>query len=134
MSPFYQTYQYCSWELALCQSLSIAFSLSKGDEGLIIFSERDISGFIDSGKILKPVQLRKHEYSDAVFIPASLSNGKRSSIPSSGFEITGDVKIIGKLDVTDEVVARSDSASVTLSGHTHIDSQGGPTQPPTSGT
>jgi len=114
--------------------LSIACQISAGDEGLVIFCERDISRFISDGGVSAPAMLRKHEYSDAIFIPASLSNAARVNIPTSGIEITGDVKINGNISATGEVTAIVDGGSVTLSGHVHTGNQGSPTSPPTSGT
>ncbi len=116
-------------------SLSIAHSISKGDEGIVLFMERDISSFVENGNISRPTQLRKHEYSDAVFIPISISKGKRVQIPSSGIEIKGDVKIEGDLDSTGEVTANSGTpAMVSLSTHMHPTAAVGPPSSPTPGT
>jgi len=114
--------------------LSIAHAISVGDEGIAVFCERDISSFIESGKVLRPTILRKHEYSDALFIPTSLSNSNRAAIPSAGIEITGDVKVIGNIESTGEVTAIADGASVSLSTHQHPSAPTGSPSSPTPGT
>lgn len=65
----------------------ISFPVSKGDEGMVLFCERDIATFIKNGKISSPSVFRVHDYSDAIFIPASLSVGKRGSISQDGIVI-----------------------------------------------
>jgi len=49
---------------------SITFPIEKGDEGLIIFSQRDISQFKEKGGIADPPTYRIHSMADAIFIPA----------------------------------------------------------------
>ena len=107
---------------------SISYAIKKGDQGMIIFNERDISGFVEKGKISEPIQYRNHEYSDAVFFPSSISDGQRAQIPQDGIRITGN------LFVTGNITGLSETAPITLNTHTHTGDSGGSTSPPIVGT
>lgn len=54
-------------------SASITFPISKGDECLIIFSDLAIDNFWTSGSIQNPIEVRRHDLSDGIAIPCSLS-------------------------------------------------------------
>ena len=141
----------------------ITFPLKKGDEGVILFSERDISRFIKNGGISSPTVLRMHEYSDAVFIPSSLSNGKRTSVSGGGIKISdkqngfnieissGNGVVISnqsgtnKIELTNaginlfglvkfESIPGSGNADTTLSTHVHPTAGTGAPSPPTPGS
>lgn len=47
----------------------ISLPLSAGDPGLILFSERSIDAWIQTGGIVNPNDTRKHDFSDAIFYP-----------------------------------------------------------------
>ena len=60
--------------------------LAAGDEGMLIFSQRSIDGWISSGGELDPVDHRKFALSDAVFYPGLHSQGnvpERKGEPTS---------------------------------------------------
>lgn len=78
-----------------------------------------------------PEVVIQHSSSASIFID------KKGEITIKGdkLKFKGDVKITGKLEVTKEVTAFSDSTSVTLSKHVHISGAPGlATTPPTVGT
>lgn len=54
-------------------SASITFPIGKGDECLIIFSDLAIDNFWTSGSVQNPVEVRRHDLSDGIAIPCSLS-------------------------------------------------------------
>lgn len=54
-------------------SASITFPISKGDECLIIFSDLAIDNFWTSGLVQNPIEVRRHDLSDGIAIPCSLS-------------------------------------------------------------
>lgn len=135
----------------------ISFPVAEGDEGLILFADRDIRNFLEIGRSAKPSMQRHHDLSDGVFIPLPVSNNKRVPIEANTLllkagstaairvktdgtiEITGDVSINGAVTTNSTIDADGDISSATdvkaqtisLTGHVHVDSQGGTTQPPT---
>lgn len=64
---------------------SITFPVAVNDPCLVIFSERDIRGWIENGAVAVPPTARKHDYSDAVALlglyptPNALSPGSFAS-------------------------------------------------------
>lgn len=85
---------------------AVTFPIAKGDEGLLIFNERDISAWRKSGDTLAPSSSRKHSYSDALFIPQMYSDpNKLSNVSATDLEIrtadgTGKISIAadGKME------------------------------------
>lgn len=63
----------------------ITFPVKGGDEGQIIFNERCIDGWHQSGQPGPPMDYRLHDYSDASFIPGISS--RPNAIPN--FEMDG---------------------------------------------
>lgn len=63
----------------------LTFPVSVGDECLVIFCERAIDAWLQSGGAQKPTELRRHDYSDAVAI-VGLNN---QTNPISGFSMDG---------------------------------------------
>jgi len=117
----------------------ITFPIEKGDEGMLVFSEREINQFVEKGDVTRPLMYRKHNISDAVFIPALISKGKRNNVPASeGLvleEINGGAKIElinGKIKLHGQVVFESipgtGVADVTLNTHLHSGAGTGPPQ------
>lgn len=51
----------------------ITYPLNLGDEGIALFSERCIDAWWQSGQASKPIDLRLHDLSDAMFIPGITS-------------------------------------------------------------
>jgi len=88
-------------------SIMVAMPIAVGDEGLLVFSERDISGFLSGGLVKRPPMLRKHDLSDAIFIPVGLSKAKRVpavnvlTLEGGGvkMEFDGTLKITGGVDI-----------------------------------
>jgi hypothetical protein len=110
----------------------LSFPIEKGDGVLIIFSERSIEEFLQNGVESTPTNSRIFALTDAIAIPGLFGFGKGSKIidgtkmelifdntkiVSDGisFEFTGDVKINGNLEVTDD----TEVGSVSLKNHTH---------------
>jgi len=66
----------------------ITFPLSSGDEGLLIFAERNIGAWQQSGKNEIPNDTRMHDLSDAIFFPMCYSDpNKISSFSASDISI-----------------------------------------------
>lgn len=53
---------------------SVEIQIEKGDEGLIIFSQRCIDDWLNSGGVANNPALRFHDFTDAFFIPGFRSN------------------------------------------------------------
>ena len=70
----------------------LTFPIGAGDEGLVIFSERCIDGWWQSGRKSIPMERRIHDYSDAIFIPGI------SSIPNAVPNIAMDGVSMRTLD------------------------------------
>jgi phage baseplate assembly protein gpV len=61
----------------------LTFPLSKGDEGLIVFAQRCIDSWWESGGIQSQAEMRMHDISDGFFIPAMLSQSKAPATAAS---------------------------------------------------
>jgi hypothetical protein len=61
----------------------LTFPISKGDEGLIVFAQRCIDSWWQSGGVQSQAELRMHDISDGFFIPAMLSQSKAPSTAAS---------------------------------------------------
>ena len=116
----------------------ITFPIEIGDEGILVFSEREINQFVEKGEVTRPLMYRKHNISDAVFIPALISQGKRNNVSSSeGLvleEINGGAKIElinGKINlygsVNFESIPNSGTADIELNTHVHPSNGAPPT-------
>ena len=110
------------------------FPLSKGDEGLAIFSERCIDKWWLSGEPSIPIDYRLHDLSDACFIPGVCSKPKVVKgffdsglsmqnisgdtfirITNGTIFIKGDIHQEGGINSTNDIV----SGSISLQQHTH---------------
>ena len=91
-------------------SYSIEFPLQKGDLGLLIANDRDISAFVRSGKDSAPQTNRVKNFSDAFFFPMPL---KGHSSASDGFSIQ-------KNDQSVQVLLESDSLTLKAASHTIV--------------
>jgi len=86
---------------------AITFPITKGDEGVLIFNERSIEAWRQSGDLLAPNDTRTHDYSDALFLPMMYSDPKViSSVSGTDLEIrtsdgTGKISIApdGKMEL-----------------------------------
>ena len=56
--------------------------INPGDEGLLVFNQRSIDKWLDQGGTVDPLDNRKFDLSDAVFIPGFTSKG--NAIKSKG--------------------------------------------------
>ena len=61
----------------------LTFPLASGDEGLIVFAQRCIDSWWQSGGVQSQAELRMHDISDGFFIPAMLSQSKAPSTAAS---------------------------------------------------
>ena len=110
----------------------LSFPIDVGDTVLLIFSERGISEFLQSGKDEIPQDVRKFSMTDAIAIPglfglkkgSKIIDGKKfelifdsAKITSDGsdFEMTGNLKVNGKVEAIGDVKA----GSISLQTHTH---------------
>lgn len=95
---------------------SIQHELNAGDEGIAIFSQRCIDGFVTKGAGNPNPILRFHDISDAMFIPGLRSNPKKiNSFNSSGISIA-------KNDGSQSVTLKSNGdVEITTDGDLVID-------------
>jgi hypothetical protein len=61
----------------------LTFPLSEWDEGLIIFAQRCIDSWWQSGGVQPQAEMRMHDISDGFFIPAMMSQSKAPSTAAS---------------------------------------------------
>jgi phage baseplate assembly protein gpV len=61
----------------------LTFPLSEGDEGLIVFAQRCIDSWWQSGGVQPQAEMRMHDISDGFFLPAMLSQAKAPSTAAS---------------------------------------------------
>jgi hypothetical protein len=103
----------------------------KGDMGLMVVCDRDISGVIANKGEATPGSGRMHDLSDGVYLGGFAGmNGTPAqyvSIDENGIHlkaatifVDGNLAVTGAITATQEVTAKSGSgSSVTLSQHTH---------------
>lgn len=141
---------------------AVTVPIVKGDEGLLVFASRCIDSWWEQGAaagIPPRAEFRMHSLSDGFFLPGVCSKPRALSAVSGNsaqirnadgsvfvevqagkiklkgvVEIDGDVKVIGKVDASDEITAKAGTAnSVTVTGHKHVET-GSTTNAPTPGT
>ena len=133
----------------------MTFPVVPGDECLIMFSERALDTWLQSGGIQLPLDTRRHSLSDAIAIlglfsqpnklPAFFGDGIELKdvagntycrLKVSGVDIKGDTNIDGNLTIT-ELSTADDHFSGIVSGETHIHTGvtagGGVSGPPVGG-
>lgn len=110
--------------------LTIRIPLKKGDTGIVIFCDRDITLYkeiLDNSKPLStsPQTLRKHDIADGIFIPSTFS--KISTDKTSDIVIQNDsgsvqfvisstgITVKGNITVDGDVIA----SGISLKNHTH---------------
>lgn len=127
------------------------FPLKEGDEGLILFAERCIDGWWQTGQAKEPLDLRLHDYSDAMFIPGvsslpnvitpffkeglsmqTLSGDIFIRLTKENILIKGDIYHQGNITSTGIVQAAQDvtTTAVSLNNHIHPGDSGGTTGTP----
>jgi hypothetical protein len=127
------------------KAASISFPLVKGDEGLILFSERSIDQWMESGRSSLPEDSRRFSLDDAFFIPGTFSRKNTRSGSKNG--LTAEFNKT-KLEVLDSQIVMSFGAIrsikfseagmeiTSMAGkysaltHKHLDKEGRPTDPP----
>ena len=116
------------------------FPLEAGDEGLLIFADRCVDSWWQSGGVQSQLDIRQHDLTDAIFIPGIKSKG---NVPSNinatsaelrtfsgdtrvtfddinGIVLTGNVTINGVLTATQGIAAGyGGSDLVTVQNHIH---------------
>ena len=125
----------------------LTFPVKKGDDCILVFSERCIDAWYSNGGVQPPAEYRTHDFSDAFAIvgvnsqPRKLSNVQtdgaelrsrsRSTyikITDGGIEIKGDITHDGSITSTGDHTA----AGISLDSHAHTgvkagsDNTGGP--------
>jgi len=99
-----------------------SFPLKRGDGVLLIFSERSLEAWLNSGKELPPTSTAKYSLTDAMAIPGLFSLGQGSQISSADeFELVfDDVKFTSNgQDFTltnGEAILESKGDNITLNG------------------
>ena len=68
-------------------SIGLKFPIKKNDEVLVVFSDLSIDNFWLYGSIQNPIELRRHDLSDGIAIPCTLSQTSQVAI-QYGIEIT----------------------------------------------
>lgn len=79
----------------------ITFPVKAGDECLLIFSERCLDGWFETGKPTPPKDFRQHDLSDAVAIVGIRSKPNVNPTWGGGVEISGEN---GRIRLNDEAV------------------------------
>jgi hypothetical protein len=71
---------------------SITYPLTVGDPCLILFADRDISGYLETGNREAPPTGRTHAYQDAIILPGLAPSGDAldPAASTSGIEIRND--------------------------------------------
>ena len=116
------------------------FPLAAGDEGLLVFADRCVDSWWQSGGVQPQLDIRQHDLTDAIFIPGIKSKGnvpaninatsaelrtfsgntKITFDDTNGIVMTGNVKINGALTATQNITAGQGGAdSVTMQNHIH---------------
>ncbi|MDC7234973.1 MAG: Gp138 family membrane-puncturing spike protein [Spirochaetales bacterium] len=125
---------------------SFSFPLKKGDEGWIMFSERSIDEWMDSGQAELPEDSRRFALDDAVFIPGTFSRKKTRAGSSNGvvaefkktkLEILEKEVVISFGGLTSIKFSESGGMEITHAGgkysalsHLHNDAEQRPTTTP----
>lgn len=126
------------------QNVTIAFPVKAGDGCLLVFSETAIDYWLYGKETATDL---KFDLSSAIAIPNIAASGNdamveacaedavvvkasgtKLKVKSDGVYITGNLKVEGSIQVTQDVVA---NGSVSLGTHTHRGDSGGTTSAPT---
>ena len=117
-------------------AFSVECQIDNGTEGLIIFSQRCIDGWVDTGGIAKNPILRFHDFSDAFFLPGMRSQpNKITSFENNGVRLrnedgskyiwlkndgTADITVT-TLNITGNIVHTGDQSTTgTITGDTDV--------------
>lgn len=81
--------------------VGITFPLKKNDQCLVVFSDLSIDNFWQKGSVQNPVEIRRHDLSDGIAIPCSLSLTQATVVENNLTISYGDTKIvIGENDIS----------------------------------
>lgn len=136
---------------------AVTFPLNAGDEGIVIFAERCIDGWWQSGRASEPLDYRQHDLSDGMFYPSicsvpnaiahfftgglsmqSLDGSTYIRIENGSIKIKGnithegDTKQTGSLHSTGKIESDTDVIAAGISGkdNKHTGDSGGKTGKP----
>ena len=130
----------------------MSFPIQAGDTGWIIAADRDISIFKQNLAESSPNTYRKHQYTDAFFLPdkindiniseddagavviSTLDGSTKLTLKSGEIKLTGNTIIAGDTTITGTLTVSGDvtGAGISLSTHTHsgVEPGGGSTGGP----
>ena len=107
-------------------SINIKINVKVGDLIPIFHTKDDVSLFLAQGTEEENNTLESFSRSNAVAFPFKLTNFLEGfTMPSTDIEILGNMKITGKLTVTDEIVSNTDVKTGTISLKNHVHSYSG---------
>ena len=141
-APIYAKVLFFGWG-----NIGITHPISKGNEGILLFNDREIESWYISGNITELAYDRAHDKTDAIFISGLLSmpnmlatlqncinifyKTKNIQVSETGITINGDTVINGNLQVNGNINATGDIVANGISLISHIH---GATQPGTGTT
>ena len=98
-------------------SFIVEHQIDANDEGIILFSQRCIDGWFDTGGIAENPILRLHDYSDAMFLPGLRSQvNKISSFANDGIRIrNADATHYIWLKNDGTIETKNDNSTMTIS-------------------
>lgn len=120
--------------------LSIRIPLKKGDTGIIVCCDRDITLFMQEYKknsftSTQPQTLRKHDLADGIFIPSTFgkitpnetsdiviqneSGSVKFVLSSNGIGIKGDITVDGTITSSGDITSNGDVKAGNISLQTH---------------
>lgn len=95
----------------------ITFPITVGDQGAAFFSEREISQWMIAGdkEPQIPLQIRKHDYTDAYFLPALASSANRiGNYSTTALEIRSLDNLTKQTFNSDSVVTKVGAVTMTV--------------------
>lgn len=125
----------CPIQFAGGGGFHVEHQIDPGDEGIIIFSQRCIDAWIDTGGVAENPILRFHSYSDAYFVPGIRSGPNAiTAFANDGIKLrnaagdkfiwlkgSGDVEVTaGVLAVTGDITATGSIEAPTVTGTTSL--------------
>lgn len=94
----------------------LTFPVKEGDECLLIFAERCIDGWFDSGEPTPPADFRQHDLSDAFAIVGVRSLANKQPVWTGGVELHGNGNHVRIDDSSVELGAGGATLKLTASG------------------
>lgn len=117
----------------------ITFPITKGDIVLLVISESSLDKWLDTERVVDPLDDRRHQMIDAVALPGLHSFKAPSAASEDALVVEGDEIRLGSADATDPVALKSDLDALKTFLGKHFDTGAGHTHasvgaPPTIGT